>query len=189
MWPSNYFLPSYFTASYWTKGADYYGHLGQDFSAIPETAQFTVPLDRAAFTVPQENPMSSSSYVPQIGEIVIGETQGYLVDFGDTVDKTGPLDTGETLTGTPTITQESVDPDEIDDLATASMTLDNKAVGTSTPIINGRQCSSGEYIRFTGAIADGANAVGAVYTVKITCGTTSSPARTLVRRVRIRVIP
>lgn len=133
--------------------------------------------------------MASTSYAPQVGEIVIGETQQFLVDFGDTVDKTGPLDAGELLTGTPTITQESVDPDEIDDVATTSMTLDNKAVGTSTPTINGRTCSSGEYIRFTGTLAAGSNSEGAVYTIIITCGTNASPARTLVRRVRIRVIP
>lgn len=127
----------------------------------------------------------STSYGNPIAEIIAGETQLYLVDFGDTNDVTGPLNSGELLTGTPTITQESVDPSTV----AVNLTLDNKTVGTSTPSINGRTAASGEYVQFTAALASGTSANGAIYTIIITVGTNSSPARTLVRRIRIKVIP
>lgn len=44
------------------------------------------------------------------------------------------------------------------------------------------------YRRFVLEKACESNAVGAVYTILITCGTNSSPARTLVRRMKIRVV-
>lgn len=131
----------------------------------------------------------STSYGTPDAEIILGETQLYLADFGDTAVVTGPINVGEVLTGTPTITQESVSPTTIGGTTTADLTLANKTVGSSTPIINGRTAASGEYVQFTAASASGANAVGAVYTILISCATNSSPARTLVRRMRIRVIP
>ena len=100
----------------------------------------------------------STSYGSPDAEIVIGETQFYLCDFGDTVVATGPINVGELLTGTPTITQESVSPTTVTD----NLTLANKAVGTGTPDINGRTAASGEYVQFTAALASGASASGAV---------------------------
>ena len=126
----------------------------------------------------------ATSYGAPPAEIIIGSTEVYSVDFGG-----GVLDSGELLTGTPTITQESVDPATIGGTATADLTLGSKTVGAGTPTLNGRVAAAGEYLQFTAAVADGANAVGAKYTVKLVCGTSSSPARTLVRRIQIKVIP
>lgn len=120
-----------------------------------------------------------SSYCPQIGQKATGETRLFSVDFGDTAaPQTGKLDTGKLLTGTPTISQDSVDPS-----SGTSLTLASKVVNTGTITINGRSCVAGTVVQFTAA----AGTDGATYTVKITCSDDGSPAQTLVAWVTIYV--
>ena len=106
-----------------------------------------------------------ASTSPEIRFITSGETRNVAVDM------TGKLDSGETLTGTPTVTVSPTGP-----------TLSNKAVNTSTLVINGSSVTAGYAIQFkiTGATA------GTLYTITCTCGTTSTPAQTLVEYVMVQ---
>lgn len=73
------------------------------------------------------------------------------------VDMQGKLDEGETLTGTPTVTE-----------ATGDIALSNKQVNTSALTINDVAVAIGEAIQFT---ADPADDAEGVYTIYFSCGT------------------
>lgn len=121
----------------------------------------------------------SSNYAPQRGQKASGETRLFSVDFGaSTGNQTGKLDTGNILTGTPTVTQVSSDP-----TTATALTLANKTVNGSTVTINGRPCIAGEAVQFTAASGDDA----ASYVLKVTCGDNGSPAQTLVGFINIDV--
>jgi len=73
------------------------------------------------------------------------------------VDMSGKLDTGETLTGTPTVTSGS------------NQTITNKAVSTAELTINGETVAAGLAVQFTlDATAE------SIDTVYIQCGTSAS---------------
>ncbi len=75
------------------------------------------------------------------------------------------LDSGETLTGTPTVS------------ATPSgLTFSNAQVSVGTLTINGVSVAAGKAVQFR--VSGGTS--GVRYNVEVTCGTTSSPAQTLV---------
>lgn len=74
------------------------------------------------------------------------------------------LDSGELLTGTPTVV-------EVD---TSDLTLGNKAVSTGSLTILGRTVATGKAVQFS---ASGATA-GTTYRVRVTATTDASPART-----------
>jgi len=94
------------------------------------------------------------------------------VDFG------GKLDSGELLTGTPTVATDYVEP------STASaLTFANKAVSTAQLTINGRTVAIGEAVQFLVSAGE----IDADYVVKVTCGTDATPAQTLIGFVHIRV--
>jgi len=77
----------------------------------------------------------------------------------------GKLDTGELLTGTPTIVE----------VTTSALTLANKAVSTVALTIDGVSNAIGEAVQFsvTGGTA------GVTYTINVQVGTDSTPAQTL----------
>lgn len=88
------------------------------------------------------------------------------------VDESFELDAGETLTGTPTVT-------EID---TSDLTITNKSLNSSSMSINGNDSSASCAVLFR---ISGQKS-GKLYHIKYTVGTTSSPARTLAWIVRLQ---
>jgi hypothetical protein len=104
----------------------------------------------------------------QIPTISAGDTEVAAVDFTDL------LDTGETLTGTPTVVE----------VTTTALTLANKAISTSSLVILDRVVATGHAVQFkvTGQVATH------TYRIRITATTTSTPARVLVRDVLFNAI-
>ena len=99
-------------------------------------------------------------------------TQQHTVSVGATrlvrVDFTRDLDEGASLTGTPTVLE----------VTTTALTLANKKVNTSsyTKAGSGATVAVGKAVEFTAA----GGADGMTYTIRVACGTDSSPAETLV---------
>ena len=81
------------------------------------------------------------------------------------VSLTGQLDSGELLTGTPTIVE----------VTTTDLTLSNKAVSTAELTISGRTVAIGQAVQFK--VVGGT--AGTKYTIRITVATDSSPAQSL----------
>lgn len=88
------------------------------------------------------------------------------------IDESFELDSGETLTGTPTVT-------EID---TNDLTITNNALNASSMTINGNTAAANCAVLFR---ISGQKA-GKLYNIKYTVNTTSTPARTLAWIVRIQ---
>jgi len=84
------------------------------------------------------------------------------------VNCTRDLDSGVSLTGTPTVVE----------VTTTALTLASKAVNTATYVEShsGSTVAIGKAVEFT--VAGGV--AGTTYRIRVTCGTTSSPAETLV---------
>ena len=87
-----------------------------------------------------------------------GSTRNCAIDLQDW------LDSGELLTGTPTITE----------VGTSDLTLANKAVSTAALTIKGRTSAAGQAIQFnvTG------QQQGTTYKLLVQCDTDSTPAQT-----------
>lgn len=104
---------------------------------------------------------------PQIQQKTDAEVRNIAVSF----DK--KLDSGELLTGTPTIV----------DLA-AVLTLGSKIVNTAEITVNGKTTAIGKAVQFnaSGGVA------GTTYRILITVTTDSSPAQTLEGVVRLKVV-
>lgn len=83
------------------------------------------------------------------------------------------LDSGELLTGTPTITE----------LTTSDLTITNNAVSTAQLTINNETVAIGQAVQYT---VSGGNA-NTTYTLIVSCGTDSTPGQTLYGRVQIYV--
>jgi len=104
----------------------------------------------------------------EIRRKTVSEVRNVSVSFVDV------LDSGELLTGTPTITAT---------MATGStVTIANAVVSTAVLTINGATVSAGKAIQFT--ISTGSS--GVTYTVNIQCGTDAS--QTLEAEVVIDVV-
>lgn len=86
----------------------------------------------------------------------------------------GQLDSGESLTGTPTVTE----------VTTTDLTISSVAVSSEALVINSRSVAAGLAVQF---LVSGAKASGSPYTLQITVSTDSSPAQTLVRFVQFTV--
>jgi hypothetical protein len=97
-----------------------------------------------------------------------GETNNISVDFTDV------LDSGELLTGTPTIVEQD----------TSDLTITNVAVNTAALTINSRTVAIGMAIQ--GAVS-GQTTTNSPYTLTVTASTDSTPAQTKVRYVVITV--
>ena len=93
---------------------------------------------------------------PQVRTMSTAETVNVAIDAS------GKLDSGETYTGTPTITEVS----------TSNLTLSNKAVNTGALTINGNSTAIGQAIQFTVS----ASTTG-TYLVNWVCGTSASQTR------------
>jgi len=101
-------------------------------------------------------------------------SQRYTLSVGATrmvrINCTDDLDDGASLTGTPTVAE----------LVTEDLTLENKAVNTSSYTSEAqkksRTVNSGKGIEFT--VSGGKE--GRQYIIQVSCGTDSSPAETLV---------
>ena len=110
---------------------------------------------------------------PQVREFVIGASakpRTVSVSFIDV------LESGELLTGTPTVTEQT----------TTALTLGSKAVNTTTLTIDGVSNVAGQAVTFT---VDGTNAVAdTTYNILIYCGTNSTPAQVLPGKVRMRAV-
>jgi len=90
------------------------------------------------------------------------------------IDYQSHLDTGETLTGTPTVVE----------VTTTDLTLGNKAVSSAVLTILGRSVPIAEAVQFS---VTGQKA-GTQYRIRVTVSTTSTPARTLVRDVVLECV-
>ena len=110
----------------------------------------------------------STSKCPQRVCMTDAETRAVKVSFAS------DLDSGELLTGTPTITE----------ITTTDLTLANKAVSTAALTILGKTVATGAAVQFT---VTGGTA-GSVYDVKINVGTDATPAQTLEAVVEIEFI-
>jgi hypothetical protein len=110
-----------------------------------------------------------SAEAPQIPRIVEGETRNGKASFAN------KLDSGESLAGSPTITE----------LGTTHLTIANATRSTGTLTINGVEVTSGHALTFkvTGFVAN------MVYRLRMECATDSTPAQTLRGIARFVVAP
>lgn len=88
----------------------------------------------------------------------------------------GQLDSGELLTGTPTVAEET----------TSDLTLANKAVNTAELTLNQATVAIGQAVQFS---VSGQLRANSPYTITITVGTDASPAQTLVGKVTLVAVP
>jgi hypothetical protein len=98
--------------------------------------------------------------------ISVGDVEKGAVSFAD------KLDSGETLTGTPTVTE----------VTTTDLTLAGKAVSTTSLTILGETVAAGEAVQFTVSGQQAAT----IYTISVSATTTAS--RTLVRYVQMECV-
>ena len=113
--------------------------------------------------------VSDKSVASEIHSMTIPETRIISVSF---VNK---LSSGELLTGTPTVAEET----------TSHLTITNAAVNTVALTISGVSVAVGQAVQFLVA-ASGATA-DTLYNVDVLCGTDATLAQTLNGEVRIRV--
>lgn len=107
---------------------------------------------------------------PQRQSKTVSEVRNAVVSFS------GKLDSGELLTGTPTVT-------EVNASSPQALTIANIAINTTELTINDISTAIGEAVQFSvsGGIA------GTVYTIKIVCSTDATPAQTLYGTITLRV--
>lgn len=105
----------------------------------------------------------------QIPEAVVGETNLDSVSFVNV------LDDGESLTGTPTVTE----------VTTTDLTIANVSINTAALVINGQSVPIGRAVQFK---VSGQLTANSPYKLKITATTDSSPAQTKIRFVTFTVL-
>jgi hypothetical protein len=104
---------------------------------------------------------------PQVHEISTSETRNVAVDLA------GKLDSGELLSGTPTVVE----------VETSELVLGSKVVNTAELTINGRTVAVGEAVQFT---CDASSATqGQARYIDITCDTDAS--QTVHVRIRLQI--
>jgi len=101
----------------------------------------------------------------QVGELSAGDTELFSVDYTDW------LDSGESLTGTPTVVEQTSSDLTIEDLASGA---NQATVSTSALTILGRSVSAGAALSF---VVSGQQA-NTSYSVLLTATTDATPART-----------
>ena len=92
--------------------------------------------------------------------VVVGEVRLFSVSFDN------KLDSGESLSGTPTVAEVS----------TSDLTIANAAVNTAALTVNNKSVAIGKAVQFK---ASGWTVANSPYTIRITCGTDSTPAQTV----------
>jgi len=97
--------------------------------------------------------------------VSVGDVENFEISYADY------LDSGELLTGTPTIVE----------VTTSDLTLANKLVSTASLTILGKTVAIGEAVTFTcsGFLS------GVTYTVRITVSTDAGNARTIARDLKL----
>jgi hypothetical protein len=105
---------------------------------------------------------------PEVPTLAVGETRNFAVSF------VGVLDAGESLTGTPLVTEET----------TTDLTITNKTISTAALTVNGKPVPIGHAVQFR---VSGQLVAGSPYTIKITVSTDATPAQTLVKYVEFEV--
>jgi hypothetical protein len=106
--------------------------------------------------------------LPQRPAISVGDTEVVSINYTD------HLDSGESLTGTPTVAE----------VTTTDLTLDDKAVNTATYV----EADSGDTVAVGAAVqfsVAGGTAANSPYTIRVTVSTDATPARTFVRDVKL----
>ena len=100
----------------------------------------------------------------QVASLSVGDSEVAAIDYKDI------LDSGELLTGTPTVVE----------VTTTDLTLSNKVVNTVALTIDGRTCAIGKAVQFK---VSGQLAAQGLYRVRVTVSTDATVARTFVRDV------
>ncbi len=101
------------------------------------------------------------STAPQRPNAAVGATRNIAFSFS------GELDSGELLTGTPTITEDT----------TSDLTISNKVISTTSLEINNITVPAGEAVQ---CAVTGFVAANFPYTLNISVVTDSTPAQTLI---------
>ncbi len=138
---------------------------GVEYTLPKLRAHYTLPIGRMHFTLPTEGD-SMRSTAREIREITTDEVRVVSVSF------LGKLDTGELLTGTPTVTAE----------AGAGLTLSNKTVNSEAVTINSVSHAIGQAVQFK---VDATAATDGEWTIDITCATDNG--QTVFGRVTVDV--
>ena len=102
--------------------------------------------------------------LPQRHTISVGDTEVVSVNYTD------HLDDGDLLTGTVTVAEQT----------TSDLTIANNAVNTATYV----EAQTGDTVAIGAAAqfsVSGGTAANSPYTVRVTCSTDATPARTFVR--------
>jgi hypothetical protein len=97
---------------------------------------------------------------PERPQLMVGATRRLSISFE------GQLDSGELLTGTPTITEQ----------ATTDLTITNKAVSTTALTINSKTVAIGEAVT---CLVSGHVVANSPYTLSVSAGTDATDAQTL----------
>ena len=131
------------------------------------TIHYTVAKSHLHYTIAEAENVTSSRTIPDVGSKTESEVRLASVDFQ------GKLESGEALTGTVTVTDDS-----------GTLTLANAAVNSAALVVNGKDVAVGQgaIFKITGGTA------GNTYTVKISVATDGTPAQTLNARIKLRVI-
>lgn len=110
----------------------------------------------------------TSLVAPQLPVVDASAVRNGAVDFKN------QLDSGELLTGAPTVTEQTPG-------GSPGLTITNTAVNTSALTLNGDSVAVGQAVQFkvTDIVA------GTMYMLKISANTDSTPAQTLIGYVRM----
>ncbi len=109
------------------------------------------------------------SLAPQQQEKTVSEVRNIAVSFA------GKLDSGESLSGTPTFTEVS----------TLDLTVSNQAISTAILTINELSVPIGEAAQCKIA---GGTVANSPYQIRINCATDSTPAQTLYGTITVTVV-
>lgn len=106
----------------------------------------------------------------------VGSTRTPRLSYDEILEKKAPDGTGtnELLTGTPTVVE----------VTTTDLTIDNKAVSTTSLDIRNETIITGRALTFR---VSGHLVANAPYTIKITVSTDATPAQTFVKELIIDV--
>ena len=111
----------------------------------------------------------SSLDPPQRWSIRVGDVRTPAMSF------VGILESGELLTGTPLVVEET----------TADLTLTNKVVNTAELTINGKTVAIGQAVQFS---VSGHLVANSPYTILVTASTDATPAQTFKNRKLILLV-
>jgi hypothetical protein len=105
--------------------------------------------------------------LPQMPVISVADVEVFAIDYTDV------LDDAETITGTPTVAEQT----------TTDLTISNVSVNSVAMTILDKSVGIGKAVQFKVVNQK----VNTTYTLLVTVGTTSTPARTLKRLARFEV--